>query len=84
MLMELFIERESPAHHTVLLDLLHIEPSLILKPALKFNYMNSNALKFNMHESHDGAYGVSYHDTEEGEQGWTPVVGKQKRHGRVP
>ena len=36
------------------------------------------------YESRDGVHGVSYHDAEEGEQGWTPVVGKQKKRGRVP
>ena len=36
------------------------------------------------YESRDGVHGVSYHVAEEGEQGWTPVVGKRKKRGRVP
>ena len=36
------------------------------------------------YESRDGVHGVSYHVAEEGEQGWTPVVGKRKKRGHVP
>ena len=36
------------------------------------------------YESRDGIHGVSYHDAEEGEQGWTPVIGKRKKRSHVP
>ena len=36
------------------------------------------------YESHDGVHGVFYRDAGDGEQGWTPVVGKRKKCGRIP
>lgn len=47
-----------------MLDLLHINPGLILKPALR-------------------SWSFLSYDAKDGEQEWTPVVGKRKKCGHV-
>ena len=46
--------------------------------------LNLEACTDVQYESRAGVHGVLYCDAEVGEQGWTPVVGKQKKCGRIP